>query len=74
MISWFQTSDPTSHSISGRVQTACWSPCGSVLLFATDADSVIYAVNLGDDDSTAAAVPVADVSSVECEVDGEVME
>ena len=37
MISWFQTSDPTSHSISGRVQTACWSPCGSVLLFATDA-------------------------------------
>nr|CAD7429428.1 unnamed protein product [Timema monikensis] len=30
--------------ISGRVQTACWSPCGSVVLFCTTTEPLIYSL------------------------------
>ncbi|XP_068084668.1 aladin isoform X2 [Anabrus simplex] len=32
--------------MSGRVQTACWSPCGSILMFATTEEPVIYSLSL----------------------------
>lgn len=30
--------------LSGHVQTACWSPCSTVLLFTTSEESVVYAL------------------------------
>ena len=52
-------------SFTGRVQTACWSPCSSVLLFTTTEEPFLFALNFhtADADSAAAnAVPVADLS------------
>lgn len=31
--------------IAGRVQAACWSPCGSVLIFATNEEPLIYGLS-----------------------------
>ncbi|CAG9767600.1 unnamed protein product [Ceutorhynchus assimilis] len=35
--------------VSGRVQTACWSNCGKVLLFATNKEPLIYRVIVKND-------------------------
>ena len=48
------------------MQTACWSPCSSVLLFTTTEEPFLFALNFNtaDADSAASAnaVPVADLS------------
>lgn len=31
--------------LSGRIQAACWSPCGNVLLFVTTEEAVIYGLS-----------------------------
>lgn len=49
---------------SGHVQSCSWSPCGSLLLFATDSESSLFSLNFGDNDSSATAVPVANLSKI----------
>lgn len=56
---------------SGRVVSACWSPCGSVLLFATSSEAIIYALTWGSVSSVfsseekRAATPMIDVTALE---------
>ncbi len=45
----------------GHVQSACWSPDGLTLFFASSMEPTIFALNSG---SSGSAVPVADVSSI----------
>jgi WD40 repeat protein len=48
-----------------RVQTVCWSPSGSHLLFATEDEPIIYSLRVDGGGGTAsAAVPLAEVSEV----------
>ncbi len=60
----------TWNVLRGRVQSACWSPSGSHLLFATSQEPTLFALDLGGgggssaSSSPAAAVPVADLSAV----------
>ena len=63
--------------ISGHVQAACWSPCSTMLLFATSEEPVIYSLTfsksgslLCSDDVSRNALPVIDLSEVEVN-DGE---
>lgn len=35
--------------LSGRVQSACWSNCGTTLLFATNTEPIIYGVIVKSD-------------------------
>ncbi|KAJ9587941.1 hypothetical protein L9F63_018616 [Diploptera punctata] len=58
--------------MSGHVQAACWSPCGSMLLFATSEEPLIYSLTfnrLGSmfctDDISRNALPVVDLSDIE---------
>ncbi|KAL0274599.1 UNVERIFIED_CONTAM: hypothetical protein PYX00_002694 [Menopon gallinae] len=57
--------------LSGRVQTACWSPCGSVVLFATTEEPVIYALpfdafgSVFQSDDLCNANPVVDLTPIE---------
>lgn len=59
--------------MSGRVQTACWSPCGSVVLFATTEEPLIYALpfdavgSVFRSEDLCNAGPVVDLSPVEVE-------
>ena len=53
----------TLNSFTGHIVSAVWSPCGSVLLFATDSEPVIYALNFGSS-SASAAIPVVNVDAV----------
>ncbi len=51
------------------MQTACWSPSGSHLLFATKGEPTLFALDLSPSSadsgsSPSAAVPVADLSAV----------
>ncbi|GFG30807.1 hypothetical protein Cfor_04300 [Coptotermes formosanus] len=57
---------------SGHVQTACWSPCGSILLFATSEEPIIYSLTFCQretvfqhDDASKTAVSVVDLTEVE---------
>ncbi|TRY79931.1 hypothetical protein TCAL_07069 [Tigriopus californicus] len=60
--------------ISSHVNTACWSPCGSFLLFSTNQEPLIYCLNFHPvGGSSAAAVPVADMSQIKIDVNGEVI-
>ncbi|VVC42525.1 WD40/YVTN repeat-like-containing domain,WD40 repeat [Cinara cedri] len=66
------TSDKWSVSNGSRVQCACWSPCSSILLFATDSCPTINAIDLRKSnvfkESTSypkAAWPIIDLNS-EC--------
>merc|ERR1719188_1513674 len=47
--------------LQGHVQTACWSPCSSVLLFTTTEEPFLFALNFHSD-NTENAVPVADLA------------
>lgn len=59
--------------ISGHVVSACWSPCGSTVLFATSTEPVVYALMFGAVGSVFAtedkrsAVAVIDVTAIELE-------
>ena len=47
------------------MQSACWSPSGSHLLFSTSAEATLFVLDLGSAAaSSSAAVPVADLSAV----------
>ena len=57
---------------SGHVQAACWSPCGSVLLFATSEEPIIYSLTFCQrdtvfqhDDASKTALCVVDLTEVE---------
>jgi aladin len=57
---------------SGHVQAACWSPCGSVLLFTTSEEPVIYSLKFRKmdtvfqhDEASKTAVPAVDLAEVE---------
>ncbi|XP_050309665.1 aladin-like [Anthonomus grandis grandis] len=60
---------------SGRVQSACWSNCGTTLLFATNVDTMIYGVIVKSgtvfannaDSSSNQALPIFDVSKRDLE-------
>ncbi|XP_076270083.1 aladin-like [Rhynchophorus ferrugineus] len=60
--------------LSGRVQTACWSNCGTTLLFATSTEPIIYGVIVKNDlvfatdteSSSNQALPMFDVSKIDC--------
>uniref|UniRef100_A0A1B6C7V6 Aladin seven-bladed propeller domain-containing protein n=2 Tax=Clastoptera arizonana TaxID=38151 RepID=A0A1B6C7V6_9HEMI len=58
---------------SGHVVSACWSPCGSVLLFATSTESIVYALTWGhvssvfSSEEKRAAIPAIDVCAIELE-------
>lgn len=62
--------------LNGRVQTACWTNCGTTLIFATTTEPIIYAVIVKNDvvftsdsdSSSNQAIPVFDVSKVD--IDG----
>jgi len=58
--------------VSGHVQTACWSPCGSMLLFATSEEPLIYSLTFSKletvfqgDNASRSALPVVDLTEVE---------
>ncbi|XP_022916047.1 aladin-like [Onthophagus taurus] len=62
------------NTLSGRVQTACWSPCGQIILFATTEESVIYALSFSQTEliftkdtntSPNIAIPLFDVTEVD---------
>lgn len=66
------TSDKWAVKNRSRVQCACWSPCSSVLLFATDTSPIINAIDFrkadvfdGPIDYKKVAWPVIDLKS-EC--------
>lgn len=66
------TSDKWSVNNLSRVQCACWSPCSSILLFATDSSPTINAIDFrksdvfnGSTDYKKVAWPVIDLKS-EC--------
>ncbi|XP_066141580.1 aladin-like isoform X1 [Euwallacea fornicatus] len=58
---------------SGRVQSACWSNCGTTLLFATNTEPIIYGVIVKSDlvftsdneSSSNQAIPIFDVTKVD---------
>ncbi|EFA03757.2 aladin [Tribolium castaneum] len=60
---------------SGRVQAACWTSCGTSLLFATSTEPVIYGLNMKSDhvfssnseSSIDHAVPLFDLSKIDLE-------
>lgn len=62
--------------LTGRIQTACWTNCGTNLLFATTTETVIYGVVIKSDkifttnmeDTSKQAHPLYDVSKVD--IDG----
>ncbi|KAK6629857.1 hypothetical protein RUM43_003678 [Polyplax serrata] len=60
--------------VSGRVQTACWSPCGSVILFATTEEPLIYALpfdavgSVFQSDDLSNANPVIDLTPIDASV------
>ena len=54
---------PRHSVVAGHVQTACWSPCSSVLLFTTTEEPFLFALNFHSA-NTENAVPVADLSHV----------
>ncbi|XP_021920486.1 aladin-like isoform X2 [Zootermopsis nevadensis] len=58
--------------VSGHVQAACWSPCGSVLLFATSEEPLIYSLTFSKvdtafqgDNTSKTALPIVDLTEVE---------
>lgn len=62
------------QTMTGRVQSACWSPCGTTLLFATSEETIVYALAFNStgtvfthnsNASPQVAVPVLDVSKLE---------
>lgn len=60
--------------MSGHVQASCWSPCGSVLLFATSEEPIVYSLTFSKldtvfqlDEASKTAVPVVDLTEVELE-------
>lgn len=62
------------QTMTGRIQSAVWSPCGSILLFVTVEETVLYALSFKTGsaiftrDSNASpqvAVPVLDLSKIE---------
>lgn len=57
---------------SGHVQAACWSPCSSVLLFATSEEPIIYSLTFRQqdrvfqrDDAFKTILRVVDLTEVE---------
>lgn len=62
--------------MDGRVQTACWTNCGTTLIFSTSAEPIIYAVIVKTDlvftsdseNSSNQAIPLFDVTKVD--IDG----
>ncbi|KAK4879347.1 hypothetical protein RN001_007493 [Aquatica leii] len=57
--------------LTGRIQACCWSPCGSVLLFVTNTEPIIYALSFVQSEMIFAnsaqnspnqAIPVYDLS------------
>lgn len=60
--------------LAGHVNTACWSPCGTYLLFSTNEEPLIYCLNFHPvGGSSAAAVPIADMSQIQVDLDGQIM-
>ncbi|XP_018577901.1 aladin [Anoplophora glabripennis] len=61
--------------LDGRVQTACWSSCGTNLLFATSTETVIYGLIIKTDQiftsntetSSSQAIPLIDTSKIDIE-------
>lgn len=58
--------------VSGHVQAACWSPCGSVVLFATSEEPIVYSLTFSKldtvfqlDEASKTALPVVDLTEVE---------
>lgn len=62
------------NTMFGRVQTAAWSPCGSVVLFATTEEPLIYALpfdavgSVFQSDDLCKANPVIDLNPIEVEM------
>lgn len=63
--------------LSGRIQAACWSPCGTMLLFSSTEEPLIYALSFVQSDLIFAAnsknlpnqaIPVYDLTKVD--IDG----
>lgn len=62
--------------LSGRVQTACWTNCGTHLLFATSTEPLIYALRVKSgvvftsdvESSNDQAIPLFDLTKIE--IDG----
>ncbi|KAF5291841.1 hypothetical protein FQA39_LY14178 [Lamprigera yunnana] len=57
--------------LTGRIQACCWSPCGSVILFVTNTEPIIYALSFMQSEMVFAnnlqntpnqAIPVYDLS------------
>ncbi|XP_063227394.1 aladin-like isoform X2 [Bacillus rossius redtenbacheri] len=66
--------DEVWKAVSGRVRSACWSPCGSVLLFATSDDPKIFSLTYGaaagcgeEARSATSVLPVIDLTLAETE-------
>lgn len=66
------TSDKWSLNNRSRVQCACWSPCSSVLLFATDSSPTINAIDFritdvfnGSTNYQQIALPVIDLTHIQ---------
>lgn len=61
--------------LSGRVQAACWSNCGTNLLFATNTEPIIYGLTIKSDQiftsnvdtSINHAVPLFDLTKLDLE-------
>eukprot|EP00095_Tigriopus_kingsejongensis_P003750 maker-scaffold911_size81771-snap-gene-0.22 protein:Tk03750 transcript:maker-scaffold911_size81771-snap-gene-0.22-mRNA-1 annotation:"Aladin" len=59
--------------LGGHVNSACWSPCGQYLLFTTNEEPLMFCLNFHPvDGSSAAAVPVADLTNIEVEVNHQI--
>lgn len=65
--------------LDGRVQTACWSNCGTNLLFATSTEAIIYGLIIKTDQiftsnaetSSSQAIPLIDTTKID--IDGVVV-
>lgn len=61
--------------LGSRVQTACWTNCGTTLVFATTVEPIIYAVIVKNDlvftsdsdSSSNQAIPLFDVTKIDIE-------
>lgn len=58
--------------LDGRIQTACWSNCGTTLLFATSSETIIYGLLIKTDKiftanvetSSRHAMPIVDTAKI----------
>jgi aladin len=57
--------------VCGHVQAACWSPCGSMVLFTTSEEPIVYSLTFSKldtvfqhDETSKTAVPAVDLTEV----------